>query len=345
MSETIYSITRENFYNFLGNLSKDSDVYTLLKKGDHLSYERFSPDRKDSYVTGRIRPMEPLKGFFTPTREKVDGFPAQREPRGQVLVGVKNCDISSLAIQDFVFQNTEPKDPFYCSARENTTIISADCNLLWDTCFCVCLEIDPYPSRGFDLNLSKEAEDFLVEVGSEKGRALVDENKGLFLRAGENQIKQREAARRKFANSLKSQTLEKDMVGRDRIIGSMKKSFGDTGLWAHFASTCIECGGCNHCCPACHCFLLSDQKKGELKARYRSWDACLYYSYALVAGGGNPRQHLHERLRNRFDKKFEFFQEVLGVFGCTGCGRCTEACPGKIDIKEVLKEMAARGRK
>ena len=57
-----------------------------------------------------------------------------------------------------------------------------------------------------------------------------------------------------------------------------------------------------------------------------------------VAGGANPRRYLYERLRNRFDKKFEFFPNVLGVTGCTGCGRCIEACPGKIDIREVLKK-------
>ena len=29
--------------------------------------------------------------------------------------------------------------------------------------------------------------------------------------------------------------------------------------------------------------------------------------------------------------------EVFGFYACDGCGRCTEACIGKIDIRDVLK--------
>jgi formate hydrogenlyase subunit 6/NADH:ubiquinone oxidoreductase subunit I len=339
MTETIYTITRENLYSLLADLSKDSDVYIPAEKNGHLSYEKFNPEHKDDYVVDRIRPMEPLKSFFTRSRERVDGFSHKKNSRGQVIVGVKNCDIASLRVQDLVFKNTEPVDPFFSSKRDNTTIISSDCNMLCDSCFCTALETDPYPVRGFDLNLSKEADDFLAQVGSEKGQSLVDSYEEFFGKAGESQIKDRDASREVFKNKLKSQVHEKEVPDRDEIVGSVAKRYEDTELWSHFASTCIECGGCNHCCPACHCFLLSEQKKGDLKARFKSWDACLYNRFAVVAGGANPRKHLYERLRNRFDKKFEFFQEVMGDFGCTGCGRCTEVCPGKIDIKEVLKRV------
>ena len=56
-----------------------------------------------------------------------------------------------------------------------------------------------------------------------------------------------------------------------------------------------------------------------------------------MAGGANPRARRSERLRNRFDKKFNFAPEVFGFYACDGCGRCTEACIGKIDIRDVLK--------
>ena len=75
--------------------------------------------------------------------------------------------------------------------------------------------------------------------------------------------------------------------------------------------------------------------------RGRNWDACLYKTFARVAGGANPRKHLYERLRNRFDKKFAFFPEVLDYFACTGCGRCIDACPGNIDLREVLKGLVS----
>ncbi|MBL7069027.1 MAG: 4Fe-4S dicluster domain-containing protein [Candidatus Omnitrophica bacterium] len=340
MAREYYVINSENFRTFLLNLSKERDVYAPAKKNDFISYEKFDPEYEEKYIPDQIRASEPIKSFLTHSREKVDTFPpAGRGHNKQILVGVKNCDITSLAIQDFVFKDNDPKDPFYIKMREDTTIISCDCNLLRETCFCVALDITPYPEKGFDLNLSKEADDFIVEVGSEKGRNLIAENRDLFSKADETQIKNRSAKRESFKNSLKSQAQEKETPDKKSITGSIKKSYAVGDIWNHFASTCIECGGCNHCCPACHCFGLSDQKKDNIKARYKSWDACLYNSYARVAGGANPRRHLYERLRNRFDKKFEFFPDVLGIFGCTGCGRCIEACPGKIDIREVLKKI------
>jgi len=82
-----------------------------------------------------------------------------------------------------------------------------------------------------------------------------------------------------------------------------------------------------------------DQKRVDGFERLRMWDSCLLMSFARVAGGANPRKLLAQRMRNRFDKKFNFFQDTIGRFGCTGCGRCIEACPGKIDIREVLSKL------
>jgi len=336
MDKAYYSITKENFHTFLSNLSKEADVYVPVKKKEYLSYSKFDPEYKGEYVVDQIRSTEPLKSFLIHSRERVDTSPKEARTR-QVLVGVKNCDIASLAVQDFVFKDTDPPDPFYLKKREDTIIISSDCDLLRDTCFCVALDINPYSERWFDLNLSKETDDIVVEVGSKKGKDLVEKNKTLFTKANDSQLKNRSKNREAFKNSLLSQVREKETPVKKSILGSVKKSFAVADIWTHYASTCIECGGCNHCCPSCHCFFLSDQRKNDFKARYKTWDACLYSSFARVAGGANPRRHLHERLRNRFDKKFEFFPNALDRFGCTGCGRCIEVCPGKIDIREVLK--------
>ncbi|NQT05967.1 MAG: 4Fe-4S dicluster domain-containing protein [Candidatus Omnitrophica bacterium] len=340
MNNEHYSITKENFHTFLANLSKEADVYIPVKKKDNLYYEKFDPKYEGEYIVDQIRSAEPIKSFLTRSRERVDiSTPDVKRHITQVLIGVKNCDVMSLAIQDFVFKNTDPKDPFYTRRREDTVIISCDCSLIWENCFCVSLGITPYVEKDFDLNISKETDDFIIEVGSEKGKELIDKNKALFPEARASQIKNKFSKRESFKNNLESMVREKEVPDRDSIRGAMKKGFQATNIWEHFASTCIECGGCNHCCPACHCFFLSDEMKGQLKARYKSWDACLYNRFAVVAGGANPRRHLYERLRNRFDKKFEFFQNVLGTFGCTGCGRCIETCPGKIDIREVLKRV------
>ena len=61
--------------------------------------------------------------------------------------------------------------------------------------------------------------------------------------------------------------------------------------------------------------------------------------FAKVAGNANPRGKLSQRLRNRFEKKFDFFPKVANVYACTGCGRCISACPAKIDIRKVLGKL------
>ena len=112
--------------------------------------------------------------------------------------------------------------------------------------------------------------------------------------------------------------------------------------WKQFMLTCVECGGCNFICDTCHCFLLADKKGQPKNKKARVWDSCLYANYAKVAGGANPLKTRAQRLRNRFVKKFDFFVDNLGMPACCGCGRCIEVCPGKIDIREVLKDLAAK---
>ncbi len=193
-----YSINGEKFRTLLANLSKGADVYIPVKKKDYLYYERFNTENEGQYTADQIRPAEPIKSFLTPTRERVDGSSQDREGAKQVLVGVKNCDITSLKIQDFVFKDQDIKDPFYVQKREDTTIISCDCNMLWESCFCVALGIDPYSENGFDLNLSKEAEDFVVEAGSKKGEDIIKKNDGLFSEATDSQINNRKKRRETF---------------------------------------------------------------------------------------------------------------------------------------------------
>ena len=112
----------------------------------------------------------------------------------------------------------------------------------------------------------------------------------------------------------------------------------ESGLWGDFAVDCVECGACNFVCCTCHCFQLSDGtvSNGD-PARGKQWDSCLLLNFARVAGGANPRAGRAARLRNRFEKKFSYFPEILGRYACDGCGRCTEVCTGNIDIKAVLK--------
>lgn len=340
--EILY-ISLENFNKFIGHLSETCDVFVPVKfsvpeakqEKEYLHFEKYNPAIFEKIVIGEIRPSEPIKSFLNYSREKIDEIHKKK----QVLIGVKSCDLNSLAIQDFVFKNNEPQDPFYAQKRQDTYIISSDCDLLYKNCFCTAAENKPYPEKEFDLNISSSLNGYLVEVGSDKGKNLIANHEALFVKNPEKkQIDQRDKKRGEFTAQLTEQVHNQGVPKFEFLKDKVKQKFASE-IWKNFTETCIECGACNLACPTCHCFFISDQKKGNLNARYRSWDACLYKRFAVVAGGANPRRHLEERLRNRFEKKFDFFPTVLGINACTGCGRCFEACPGEIDIREILKNL------
>jgi len=198
----------------------------------------------------------------------------------------------------------------------------------------------PYPRKYFDISLSAIDNYFLAEVGSPKGQKLVDSYGSFFKRPSSHALDIRKASRDRVSKQMQEFIDKRGTLSAADVKGAVKKSYYQTEFWKEMASSCVECGACNLVCPTCHCIILFDAEAAGGAKRFREWDACLYGTFARVAGNHNPRRQLFERLRNRFDKKFEFFPEVLNYVACTGCGRCVEACPGDIDLREVLKGAA-----
>lgn len=338
MTNAIYSITKDDLFDLFGRLRADYRVLVPYSKGERLYFDDFDPKKENSIELGSIRQSQPLKSFLNHAREMIMNGPATKQ-RPLVIAGVKGCDLSSLTLQDFVFLGGDIEDPFYARNRQQALIIACDCTCAKETCFCLAVEGAPYARKYFDLSLSMIDNAYLVEVGSDKGQAVIDAFAMFFHSVSQASLGIRQANRDRVSKEVEGFIHKRGTPKTEQLKGTVKKNYENTELWQDAASTCVECGACNLVCPTCHCFLLSDEKDGQMAKRFRSWDACLYATFARVAGGHNPRRHLYERMRNRFDKKFAFFPEVLNYFACTGCGRCIEACPGNIDIREVLKGL------
>jgi len=343
MSGRMKYISENNLKNLLEALKKDYEVFVPVKKGDQRFYKKYT-DFTDDIVIGEARTFEPLKAFFTRAREIVaEDFKAAIPHSGDrpfAIVGVKACDLKGFKVQDYVFKGHDYQDPFYIKAREENLIISADCTCAMDTCFCLALGMQPHPIEDFDINLSQVKEGFVVEVGSQKGQVLVDKHSSLFEDARERFVSDKDNQRDEVVKEVERNTKEKDIPHQDLYKGVIEKKY-ESDIWKDEAKTCVECGACNTICPTCHCFLLYDQKDEERMVRLRIWDSCMIKDFARVAGGANPRPQLWMRLRNRFEKKFDFFPRVADVYACTGCGRCILACPAKIDIRKVLKRLVS----
>jgi len=339
----LYFINRPNLDRLARSLAKTYKVFAPVKSGENRFYKRIRDEGLEGTILAEIRAVEPVKSFYFPSRAKVAEYfspeDIEKKEKPVALLGVKSCDLASLKIMDYVYNQEPFKDPLYISKREEGLIISSDCTSYGETCFCVAIGIMPYPIEDFDINLSEVEGGYVAEAGSAKGEAIIKEYFKLF-QVADPHLGKREIYRKKLKEDLLEHVKKSKMPPRDNIQPAFKNKF-DSDLWEETAKACVECGACNVICPACHCFILKDQEKQGGFERLRLWDSCLLLSFARVAGGANPRKLLAQRLRNRFDKKFNFFPDAIAKFGCTGCGRCSEACPGKIDIREILSKLAA----
>ncbi|MBN1418587.1 MAG: 4Fe-4S dicluster domain-containing protein [Planctomycetes bacterium] len=326
------------FHRWLDDLSRENEVLALRPgEGPSAPIPRFARwpfDGGGEPEMGGVRAAEALRFFLLPARERI-ARGADPNARPRAIVGVKACDLASLPILDSVFRDGHPSDPAYVRAREETILIAADCTTSLETCFCTSLGRSPFPEKGFDWCLTAVGGGCVVEVGSERGAALAEQFASHLKPADPRAIQERNDLRERVTGEIRQRAASFGIPSREEIVERMERA-RHADFWERHAATCVECGNCNFSCPTCHCFLLS----GEGWERIRLWDSCLLESFARVAGGGNPRPHLAERLRNRFEKKFWFFPGRTGEVACTGCGRCYEGCLGKIDIRRVLRSVA-----
>ncbi len=328
---------------FFGALSQGREVFAL-EATPAGQYHLVRADRWDAekHTLGRFRQIEPLKSLLFQPREYLGPVLQDDEtppPPERIVFGVKNCDLAGLRIQDHVFLDLPPGDPRYIEAREKTILVTCDCTDCLDVCFCPVVGEQPYAEEGFDINISPLSQSYLIDAGSERGERLLKEAAEFLEPAPEALLEERKQRRAAMYQRLVDQAQEHGLRS-DMDLATAVRGAADSNLWSDFAVDCVECGACNFVCCTCHCFQLADGTADGDPARGKQWDGCLLMNFARVAGGANPRAGRAARLRNRFQKKFCYFPEVLGCYACDGCGRCSEVCTGNIDIRAVLKRAA-----
>jgi len=280
-----------------------------------------------------------LKRFFFPQVEPL--FEFSRKERGvslkpafdrrlRVFLGVRPCDVTAVNFMDKVFSR-DYDDPYYSARRQNSLLIALACNQPGENCFCVCGEGGPFLKSGYDLQLTALGEGYLVEAGSAKGAALVEDNSNLFSPADEKDLEEKRRLAKQAENSFGEP--------KSYFAAALRKiSFGktDDALWEKMGEVCLGCGGCAYICPTCNCFTVFDHADSTGGVRRRHWDSCSFACFTREASGHNPRKEQCQRLKSRFFHKLAY-QFVLrnGRHGCVGCGRCVSVCLGEDPMPEV----------
>jgi len=289
-------------------------------------------------VLDGLRPIRSPKEHFIPATEPLltyrgSGASLVLEPpaapaRETVILGVRPCDARALTRLDDVFLRRKETDGLYEGQRKRTRLVGLACEAPSWGCFCTSVGGSPAGTEGLDLALTDLGDRFHLAVLTEAGRALLS-GAGF---AGATQADDAEAeARHRAAVSRMPPRFDGEHMA-DKIDW-------EAPFWAHHAGRCLACGACSFLCPTCHCFDIQDEVTAEGGVRFRCWDTCQFGEFTRMGAGHNPRRSQTERLRQRISHKFKYLVEEFGRQGCTGCGRCVEACPVNIDIRQVLAEI------
>ena len=288
----------------------------------------------DSIELEKERTIDPIKILFYLSRENlsVDG-----QYRKRILAGVKNCDLKALQITDMALLKDNFVDPSYKNWRENTIIISSDCDTIGSTCHCSLLDGKPYPEVGFDINISSVDDSYYMTIGSEKGEDFSERiMENISFEGNNDEIK--------GMVENKREALTRQLIGQNEkySIGSHFEKFRELteDAWKDESYNCVGCGGCTNICPTCYCIILNDESEAKRFVKVRSYDSCQYNGYARVAGGGTPRPEMFQRFRNRYLCKFDYMESNFNTIGCVGCGRCSDTCPAEIDFMAVVQKAS-----
>jgi len=322
-------ISKEDWHRSLEKLLTTFDIFVPVKDEFSLDYEPFRPDQAGNIAYNTPKPATPLKNFFLPVRENVTSARYDGKPR--IIIGAPNCDIEALLLLDEIYLDEVFADPWYRSRRNNTILVSSDCYTVNDHCHCLSYGVKPWSMAHADMAILAEGDQIFLRIMSERGKELAEQLSAIYT-VDDAAVSFAEQRHREAEELL---TARNAGLPDYTTTGEIVKQAGDH-IWEKYASKCVSCGACTTICPTCSCFLLIDKPDFE---KVKQMDACQYPGFERVAGGDDALFELPHRFRNRYMCKYVWKPQKFNSMACTGCGRCIEACIGKINKNELFMEL------
>ncbi len=371
-------VANDNLTAILAELAKEGKLIAPVKVNGEVFFRQISDVQQICPDTEYVNAYLPPKELLLPARQRLlrytmdNGVTVEVETEEvpeRIIFGIRSCDVAAIEyltrwFSGEMFGRPDLADGLFMKRRQNLTILSVVCQQPAETCMCVCCEGGPALEGGFDWQLTRLSNGWLVEVGSEKGWALVERFRQWVKIAPEEAINEKEQrVQQVVANFYRFSSHRVQTMAASRMLskGRLEHQF-----WDRIGERCVECGGCAFVCPTCYCFnvadipveqpLLDGEEQGTLVPlvpgaptkipaagtweRVRCRDCCMLAGYVRHAGGIYPRRSTGERCLTRFFHKLSWqFHFRMGRLGCTGCGRCIVACMGNIGISQVAEEM------
>lgn len=311
--------------NKLGSLikkwQKSYKVFSVVKNGSQYLWQEISSVNES--INSALTQLPP-KIFFLPKEEEIFSFISDKillpktNDKKNILFALADYDLVSIKLLDRIFYN----DYYYQKRRMNYILVGVGTIL---------------PESGYDLFLLNHGNNWIIKIGSNEGKKLVDKKNILTI-----------------PNSQKILNKPADPLFRDlpKLVSAVKNSYQNK-IWDELAKICFGCGICSYVCPLCYCFSQEDSLELNKKKcptncklcqgkRVRLWDSCMLEHFSEVAGGHNFREKLRDRIYNWYFHKFVRFPQEFGQVGCVSCGRCIKYCPAKINYRLVLEKILAK---
>jgi len=321
---------------WLSKIQQDNtQIYAPIPKGDKTDFKRITS--VDEISMNHIQTIQSAKTIAFPRTEKLFSYTIQKgdvslqdyDPNAipeTVVFGIHPCDAAAFKPLSGIF-NWDTKDLPFNERMKRTTLIGVSCTQCDEYCFCTSVNGNPGNIEGSDILLTPiNKEGYLVEIVTEKGVALVEKHSSFFEAAPE----------------VKKEDFLADVPVCFSLDGLQERvsNMFENDVWKKQSERCLGCGACAFVCPTCACFDIQEESKGSTGNRLRCWDSCGFSLFTLHASGHNPREVQSQRWRQRLLHKFSYMPERLDVRGCTGCGRCSRACPVDMNICEHLTEIS-----
>jgi len=328
-----YSLLISDWNAVIENILPNYSLYAPIKDNGAIDYELIDLENIKNITYNIPKPTTPLKTFFLPIKENLTSGNNTKQKR--IIIGTPNCDIQGLKILDEIYLDKDFIDTSYKEKRDNTLLIATPCYETLEHCHCMTYEIQPFPKEVADISISHLNKRIHLLTLTKKGEEFISLIKefSIISNSPEPEIQDIE---------LKQSKIENELITKNTGIPNYKKTGkivqkAKEEIWNKHSSKCVSCGACATICPTCTCFLLIDKPNFE---KVRQLDACQYPGFERVAGDEDALHELSKRFKNRYFCKYVWKPQKFKSLACTGCGRCIEACIGKINKNEIFRELA-----